>query len=205
MMKLVFKAVCVFPLALGTAALGQMVLKYGACSIDTDSLPLPDCALETRNGRTFVLHDFADDVFSGRVRGIAAHPASVGHHRLAWTYLSDGGWAYFDRSGLLVVQNVAADDNSASEFRHGLVPVTKEGKWGLADVKGNFIVPLIYDGMIDSIEHGGWLVCSGCKTVHQGDHSWPSGGKWIQLDRRGRAIGAAPDPFAHLGGVHQMI
>jgi hypothetical protein len=96
----------------------------------------------------------------------------------------------------VVVQNVAAGDNAASEFQDGLVLVTKDGKWGLADTRGKLVVPMQYDGMMGNFKESGWLACSGCQVVHQGEHWWLSGGKWVRLDTRGRVAGDASDPSA---------
>ena len=94
----------------------------------------------------------------------------------------------------MVVQNVAAGDNAASEFQDGLVLVTKDGKWGLADTRGKLVVPMQYDGMMGNGKEPGWLACSGCQVVHQGEHWWFSGGKWVRLDKRGRVAGQANAP-----------
>jgi hypothetical protein len=61
-------------------------------------------------------------------KGIASHLAS----RL----LPDGGWAYFDRTGLVRVKDVAPFDNGASYFHSGLVRVVRDGKYGLASDRG---------------------------------------------------------------------
>ena len=194
-MNTVFQFVAWTSIALVTGGpLSAQVVKYGACTIDFEDLPLPHCALEIRGGQLYVLRKFADDVFSRRNSGIIAHPVSVEGHRLAWTYLPDEGWAYFDPSGLVVVRNVATYDNGASEFHHRLVLVTKGEKWGLSNARGKLVVPMQYDGMLDDWKGPGWLACSGCQKVHQGEHWWFSGGTWVRLDERGRLVGEADDP-----------
>jgi hypothetical protein len=196
-MKTLVKAACFVPLAIGTVALGlDQTVSYGKCSIDLGVPMLPKCALETRNGRLFVLQQFAEDVFTGRVHGLAANPVTVGRERLASIYLDEGKWSYFDPSGRVVVTNVAAADNAASEFQDGLVLVTRDGKWGLADTKGKLVVPMQYDGMQGNWEGPGWLACIGCQVVHHGEHWWFSGGKWVRLDRRGQVAGDASAPPA---------
>jgi hypothetical protein len=194
-MKTLIRAACLVPFAVGTLAFGlDPIVTYGTCSIELDVPMLPKCALETRNGQLFVLQKFVDDVFAGRVHGLAAHPVSVGRERLASIYLDEGKWSYFNQSGLVVVQNVADADNAPCEFYDGLVLVTRDGKWGLADAKGKFVVALEYDGMIGNWKGHGWLACTGCRVVHHGEHWWFSGGKWVRLDKRGRVAGQANAP-----------
>ena len=193
-MKTLVNAAFVVSLAMGTPSFGlDQTARYGKCSIDLGAPVLPKCALEMRNRQLFVLRRFAEDVFAGRVHGLAANPVTVGQDRLASIYLDEGKWSYYDPTGRIVIQNVAAADNAPSEFQDGLVPVTKDGKWGLADAKGKFVVPLQYDGMAGS-EGPGWLVCSGCRVVQREEHSWFSGGRWFQLDAKGRVTGEAKDP-----------
>jgi hypothetical protein len=193
-MKTLVKAAFFVSLALGTTLFGlDQAATYGKCSIDLGEPVLPKCALEKRNGQLFVLRKFAEDVFAGRVHGLAATPVKVGRERLASIYLDEGKWSYYDQTGRVVIQNVAPADNAPSEFQDGLVPVTKDRKWGLANAKGRFVVPLQYDGMAGS-ERPGWLVCSGCRVVQKGEHSWFSGGHWFRLDAKGRVAGETKDP-----------
>jgi hypothetical protein len=194
-MKILIKAACFVQLAVGTASFGlDQTVTYGKCSIDLGVPMLPKCALDERNGQLFVLRSFVDDVFAGRVHGLAAQPVRVGREWLASIYLDEGKWSYFNESGLVVVQNVADADNAAGEFYDGLVLVTKDGKWGLADPRGRLVVPMQYDGMLGNWKRPGWLACSGCRVVHHGEHSWFSGGKWVRLDTRGRVAGDASAP-----------
>ena len=194
-MKILIKAACFVPLVMGASSFAQdQAVKYGTCSIDLDVPVLPKCALETRDGQLFVLQKFVDDVFAGRVHGLAAHPVKVGRERLASIYLDEGKWSYFNPSGLVVAQNVADADNAPCEFQKGLVPVTKDGKWGLADAKGNFVVAMQYDGLLNDWEKPGWRACLACRVVHKGEHWWFSGGKWFHLDTRGRVTGEAEAP-----------
>ena len=184
-------------LAFATAApCKAQIVKYGECAIDLELMTLPGCALESRNGHLYVLRRFAVDVLSSRVSGVAAVPVSVGGHRLAWTALPDAGWAYFDRSGLVVVENVATMDNAADEFHNGLVRINVGNKWGLASLHGKVIAPLTFDGVLDVSGDHGWLACKGCRTVNDGEHSWFEGGEWFRLDRKGRVVGTATDPTA---------
>jgi hypothetical protein len=87
-------------------------------------------------------------------------------------------------------------DNGANEFHHGLVRVTKDNKWGLADIQGRMIVPLTYDGILDYQADAGWLASTGCKDVKQGEYRDFQGGNWLRLDRRGKVRSAADPPLA---------
>jgi hypothetical protein len=172
------------------------VVRYGDCSIDWELLQLPDCALSVKGNQLYVSQEFATDVFLHRVTGVAATPVIVSGHQWAGTNLPKRGWAYFDRNGLVVVQNVATMDNGPSEFHRGLVRVTREGKWGLAGLNGELVVPMQYDGLLDYKAGYGWLACTECRTVHQGDYSWFSGGNWVAIDHLGKVIGKTNDPTA---------
>lgn len=170
-------------------------VRYGSCAIDLQIAQLPDCAVSVKAGRVYVIKKFADDVFSKRAGGVVAVPALVEGRRLASTAIYGRGWVYFDRSGLVVVEHVAIMDNGADQFHHGLVRVTRYNKWGLANLKGKLVVPLQYDGLLTNPSGSGWLACTGCTTVSDGEHSWPSGGTWSKLDSNGKVterVTAAP-------------
>jgi hypothetical protein len=193
-MKLLIKLACVGVAIIAAAPCDAQIGIYGDCAVDFELASLPDCAVSTREGRLYVHRGFVDDVFSGKDTGIAAHAVRVGKNRLAWTHLPADGWAYFDPTGLIVVQHVAMMDNGASDFHRGLVRVTSGDKWGLADVRGNMIAPLKYDGILEYESKRGWLACEGCRTVHQGDYSWFTGGEWVWLASKGSVVSKATDP-----------
>ncbi|HWG19688.1 MAG TPA: hypothetical protein VG225_04095 [Terracidiphilus sp.] len=193
-MKLLIKLACVGLAVVAAAPSDAQIVRYGNCAIDFELMNLPDCAISTRENRLYIDKQFADDVFSGRDTGIAAHAVRVGKYRLAWTHLPAAGWAYFDPTGLVVVQNVAMMDNGASDFHLGLVRVTAEDKWGLADLRGKMITSLRYDGILEYQTRRGWLACEGCRTVHQGEYSWFTGGKWVWLGPKGTVVSKAADP-----------
>lgn len=96
------------------------------------------------------------------------------------------GWVYINRRGEVVVSDVAVMDNGANVFHHGLVRVTRDHRWGLADTRGRLVVPLEYDGMLDYQPGKGWQVCTGCRAASDGEHGWFEGGRWGWLDRHGR-------------------
>jgi len=170
-------------------AIGQVVHR-GDCAVDAEIPVLPQCAVETRGGHLYVFKEFLPLFFS------------PGKDSLSSAFLPESGWAYFDRHGMIVVQNVANFDNGPSAFHHGLVRVNRKGKWGLVDSKGQFIVPLTYDGMLEYEENRkGWRVCMGCRKASDGEHGWFERGNWYWLDRQGRVAGKADDPMQpHLSG-----
>jgi hypothetical protein len=105
------------------------VLQSAGCSIDLEILSLPSCAT-----------------------AFTSLPCSSGHcskelrPTLASRALPDWGWAYFDRTGLVRVTDVAPFDNGASYFHSGLVWVFCDRKYGLTRDRGILATPL-YDGI----------------------------------------------------------
>jgi len=173
--------------------IGQVV-HYGNCPIDLERAELPECAISTVNGHLYVKKRFAGDVFSGRVSGIAANPISVSGKRLASTMIPNDGWAYFDRTGLVVVQHISTFDSGADVFHYGLVSVNKGSKWGLADSTGRFIVPMRYDRLRYDDANSTWLACTGCQIEVAGEHSWFTGGSWVRINVRGKVTSSVSDP-----------
>jgi hypothetical protein len=150
------------------------------CTVDAEIWRLPRCALVTRGGHLYISHQYLKLFFT------------TSKEQLASRQLPGHGWAYFDRNGLILVQDVAPMDNAASDFHAGLVRVVRNGKWGLADKRGTLITPLYYDGMYEyDPAHRGWKVCKLCHVVTRGEHSWFEGGNWFWLNRQGRVAGRA--------------
>jgi hypothetical protein len=177
----------VLPTLLGFVFAGlaqSQVVHRGECVVDKEILRLPQCALETKDGHVYVFREFLPLFFSS------------GKDRLASAVLPEGGWAYLDRRGLIVVQDVANFDNGPSPFHHGLVRMNSKGKWGLADSNGLLVVPLRYDGMLEYEEFKkSWRACTGCREVFDGEHNWFEGGDWYRLDRHGKVAGKAENPW----------
>jgi hypothetical protein len=143
---------------------------------------VPQCALETKAGHLYVLQRYLKLFF----------PPDKG--RLEARMIPGGGWAYFNRRGLIIVQNIASFDNGASAFHHGLVRIVSEGKWGLANSRGALIVPLKYDGMLEYDESSkGWKACTGCREISDGEYHWFEGENWYWLNQRGELAGRAED------------
>jgi len=176
----------IFVVGIAGPAISQVV-RHGDCSVDAEIWSLPKCALEARNGHLYVAKPYLTLFF----------PAEKA--RLVGKIIPNGGWSYFNRRGLVVVQNVANFDNGPSPFHHGLVRVSRNGKWGLADAGGQFIVLLTYDGILEyDNSHKGWLVCTGCRSASDGEHGWFEGGDWYWLDRHGKVAGEAENPMTAL-------
>ena len=150
------------------------VFRDSNCVVDAEIWSLPACALETRDGRLYLKGQFLPLYHFEKPYG------------LAWSHLPQDGWAYFNRQGLVVVKNVATMDNGPDEFHSGLVRVTQGGKWGLANSKGTFIVPLAYDGILGYKPGFGWKACIGCRTISDGEYHRFDGGKWIQISPLGK-------------------
>ena len=160
---------------------GQVIQSSG-CSIDLEILRLPKCAVVSKGERLYITPKFVPPLF----KGTASHLAS--------RVLPDGGWAYFDRTGLVRVKDVAPFDNGASYFHSGLVRVVRDGKYGLASDWGVIATPL-YDGMNEFDKNRqGWKACNSCRLVRHGEYSSFEGGHWLWLDRRGRVAGAEEAP-----------
>ncbi len=160
----------------------SQVVQYRGCSVDAELLRLPSCAFETRNGHLYISSRYLKLFFV------------ESKEKLESRVMPDGDWAYFNRSGRIVVTNVAPFDNGASYFHFGLVRVVRDGKWGLADEHGTPIVPFVYDGMyeFDDTLHR-WKACKGCSEERFGEYSRFKGGQWFWLDERGLSIGS-PTP-----------
>src|ERR1700756_1335396 len=93
-------------------AFGQ-VLQSAGCSVDVEMLRLPSCAVVTKGDHLYVAPEFVRLLFEGSASQLASR------------LLPNGGWAYFDRTGLVRVKDVAPFDNGASYFHSGLVRVLR--------------------------------------------------------------------------------
>ena len=165
-------------LPIGTKA---QVIESQGCKVDAEIISLPPCAVLKKHGHVFIAQPFVHLFFPTKPEALAP------------VYLPDDGWAYIDRTGRVVVSDVATMDNSASEFHDGLVRVTRDHKRGLADTRGRIIVPLKYDGMLDYQAGFGWKACTECLTKTDGEHSWFEGGEWVVLQRgSNQTITASP-------------
>lgn len=159
---------------------GEATSSADACNVEHESLELPRCALEARDGHLYVAARFLPQLFMGADAQLVAR------------VLPQRGWSYIDRVGKVVVSHVAVMDNYASAFHHGLVRIHQDSRWGLADRDGTLVVPLNYDGMLDYQSGDGWKACTGCQVRTDGEHRWFEGGQWVTLDRYGKLL-RSPD------------
>lgn len=149
-----------------------------ACVVGSEPfvLAVPACAAQEHDGRL--------QIDPGHLVDFDFNP-----HGLAAVNLTGSGWVYVDRHGWVIVRDVAIMNNLANEFHHGLVRVTRGGKWGLANAQGKLVVPLQYDGMLDYQPQTGWLACEGCRVVRDGEYHRFEGGKWLLLNAQGKVKG----------------
>ncbi|WP_374614787.1 WG repeat-containing protein [Sphingorhabdus sp.] len=92
------------------------------------------------------------------------------------------GYAYVRRDGHALL--VPTFDNAPDDFVDGLVRVRLGDKLGYADRRLRVVIPAIYDGAHQFSKKRAW-VCTGCKTVSDGEHSFYRGGQAACLDPRG--------------------
>jgi hypothetical protein len=169
---------------LGRAAMGALAAMLvgpargqDACVVDQEMVVLPRCALETRGGQLYVGQRFVRRLFSNTRQKMTAAGAE------------GEGWIYVDRAGRVLVRNVATMDNGADSFHGGLVRVTRDGKWGLATMRGRLAVPMEFDGILDPHEgERRWAACKGCRMAGDGEHDWFEGGTWYWIDLQGRVM-----------------
>jgi hypothetical protein len=180
------------PAFAGGAAAGRGVA--AGCHVDAEEAAigvLPACAVLRQHGKLRVVQR--------HLAALAFNPYGLAPVCLQGIggASSDTCWAYVNRRGWVIVRDVAVMDNGANEFHHGLVRVTRGGKWGLADTRGKLVVPLRYDGMLDHDPQHGWSSCTGCRAVQDqwGYHEFV-GGQWLRLNARGKVIGPMQAPGA---------
>jgi hypothetical protein len=100
------------------------------------------------------------------------------------------GWMYVSRSGIVVVQGVPTTDDGPDSFHDGLVRVIRNEMYGFANLRGELVIPPIYDGAM-SFENGKAKVCKGCESKcadHNCEHHFFAGGEWFQIDTKGSVI-----------------
>jgi hypothetical protein len=158
-------------------------IRHRGCVVDAGFILVPQCAFERKNGQLYV---------SARYLHLVLGPSK---DKLEPIAIEGSGWAYIDRRGLVVVQDVAFFDNGADFFHNGLVRVVRSGKYGLADMHGAIIVPEAYDGILDPDDGDTrWSACKGCRTVTAGEYHFFAGGDWYWFDKRGQVIGKRDNP-----------
>ena len=134
---------------------------------DIDTPTMPKCVIQPRNGELFIPKRYW------------MYPSFNQYGLAPFTILSFGR-VYVNRTGRIVIRDVAFMDNAPDEFHHGLVRIEHEGKWGYADPTGK-----ITNGIHHSVIFGIWLLLlqgnrrstrSACRpNLHKGLRRWLSG------------------------------
>jgi hypothetical protein len=174
-----------------SSSLKSQTVQVENCKVDLELMNLPPCAVETRNGRVFILKGLAEILFTRP--SITARRVKIDGQSLACVFVPETGWSYINRNGQVVVKHVAFLDNGGSPFHHGLVRINLDKRWGLANAAGRLVVPLEYDGIYE-FSSGRWLACKGCKIKQAGEHSFFTGGDWFAIDQLGRVVEKAQEP-----------
>src|SRR4030065_2150550 len=148
-MNKIFQIFMAIVLFWGALAYGEINTKGHKCLLPAqDFMEVDNCIFSSKTGQLFIAPTYIKEL-------------SFEKHGLAVLYSSEDGWMYVNRKGRVVISGVAAMDNGADVFHEGLVRFSKNNKWGFADVKGNIIVPAVYDGALN-FKDGSAKVCKGC-------------------------------------------
>jgi hypothetical protein len=169
---LAFLAVC-------RPALAQSVKPAPCAVVDIGTPTLPACVVHSGKGVQFVpkrywLH------------------AVFNRYGLAPFTIESFGRVYIDRSGRIVIRDVALMDNGPDEFHHGLIRVHRDDMWGYADSSGRLVVPVKYSCALNSADIGP-LVCVGCHDQRAGEYTACRDGQWFRTDAKGK-LSPSPAP-----------
>lgn len=146
------------------------------CAVDDDDIPwqVPDCALIERQGEQYLAAKY-----------LTSRRLEFNAYDLAWFHLHSGGYVYINRTGRIVISDVAIMDNGAEAFHHGLVRLERGGRYGFADRNGRIVVPIRYGGASNSDDEGP-RVCVGCRLERKGEYGFFTKGQWFSVDAGGR-------------------
>ena len=100
----------------------------------------------------------------------------------------DGHFLYVDRQGATAV--VLPYDNGPDPFVQGLARTLRAGRVGFVDRKLREVVAPAWD-FAEPFADGLAAVCTGCRSVPDGEHRRIEGGLWGYVDRKGRSALAA--------------
>lgn len=96
-----------------------------------------------------------------------------------------GQWFYVRRNGGMAP--VMKYDNGPDDFSDGLARSPVGHKIGYIDRRLRLVIPARYDGAFP-FARGVAVVCLGCASVSDGEHSWYEGGEWGCIDRSGKEL-----------------
>jgi hypothetical protein len=152
---------------------------------DIDTPTMPACVVQAHNDSLSIPKKYW------------MHPAFNRYGLAPFTILSFGR-VYINRSGRIVIRDVAFIDNGPDDFHHGLVRINRDQMWGYADSSGRIVVPVKYSCALnykDKYDDVGPLVCVGCRMEQQGDYHACVDGSWFHVDAHGR-LKPSPRPLS---------
>jgi hypothetical protein len=157
-----------------------------ACVVeDIDTPTMPACVIQARGDALYIPKKYW------------MHP-SFNRYGLSGFWIQSFGRVYINRSGRVVIRDVAMMDNGLDDFHHGLVRINRDQMWGFADPSGRIVVPVKYSCALnykDQNQDYGPLVCTGCRVEKQGEYESCRGGQWFKVDSHGQLEPApAPNP-----------
>ncbi len=150
------------------------------CLFDLERGEVPDCLTDGTDGCLYVTPQIRKQL-------------TYDSHGLAAIHTQNYNWMYVDRRGWVVARDVPTYDNGPEPFNDGLVRFVREGKYGVANRKGQVVVAPIYDGAMP-FENGRATVCNACLMKTQGEYSWFDGGTWLAINAKGKVIAEIPQP-----------
>lgn len=97
-----------------------------------------------------------------------------------------GGWICIDSQNKVLL-NAFTYDNGPDYFSEGLARFVENSKFGFFDASCNKVISANYDFAFP-IQEGFSLVCNGCESVSDGEHSSIHGGKYGMIDKTGKIV-----------------
>ncbi len=150
-------------------------LQTAPCVVEDESYFLPACVVQTRNGALYIPRKYW-------------RHAAFNRYGLSAFIIEAFGNIYINRSGRIVIRDVATMDNGPDDFHHGLVRINRGDKWGFADSTGRIVVPVKYSCALNyagrSIDSKP-RVCVGCRIEQHGEYHSCVDGQWLYTDIRG--------------------
>lgn len=147
------------------------------CLFDPERGEVPNCVRESATGELFIAPRLLKEL-------------RFDSHGLASVHSPREGWMYANRRGNVVISGVPVMDNWADSFHDGLVRIVRNGKYGFANLKGQIVIPSIYDGAMN-FEKGRAVVCKGCEskcTKPECEHHFFAGGEWFRINTKGTVL-----------------
>jgi len=173
---------CFIVLIAPVAAQSPVSQKAPPCVIkDVEGPVMPSCVIQARNNALYIPMRFWNHTTFNRY-GLSAF------------WIESLGRVYINRSGRVVIRDVALMDNGPDDFHHGLVRINRDQMWGYADPSGRIVVPVKYSCALnykDKYQDIGPLVCVGCRMEQQGDYHACVDGTWFHVDSQGSLTSSA--------------